>query len=115
MVLDRLCHAFERVHVRPLRSIALKAAEEWMLERLELSDGLGAIYPSISELDHRDALPRLLARRSAGDSRAGRVEKLGMKKGSLPHAAPLRLPVWDTATPCLLWARAEWERRSRAW
>src|SRR5208282_4909511 len=47
LVLDRLCHGFERVHVRPLRSIALKAAERWMVERFEGSDGLCAIYPSI--------------------------------------------------------------------
>jgi len=47
LVLDRLIHFFERVHVRPLRSRALKVAEKWMLERLEMSDGLGAIYPGI--------------------------------------------------------------------
>src|ERR1700729_1478715 len=47
LCLDRLTHWFERVHIRPLRSIALKQAEKWMLERFEMSDGLGAIYPSI--------------------------------------------------------------------
>src|SRR5271167_4611288 len=47
LVLDRLVHFLERVHVRPLRSRALKVAEKWMLERLEMSDGLGAIYPGI--------------------------------------------------------------------
>src|SRR5437588_878405 len=45
--LDRLTHWFERVHIRPLRSIALKKAERWVLERFEMSDGLGAIYPSM--------------------------------------------------------------------
>jgi len=47
LVIDRVTHWFERVHVRPLRSIALKSAEKWMLERFEMSDGLGAIYPSM--------------------------------------------------------------------
>src|ERR1700719_3798112 len=47
LVFDRMTHWFERVHVRPLRSIALKSAERWMLERFEMSDGLGAIYPSM--------------------------------------------------------------------
>jgi len=32
----------ERVHIRPLRKIALKKAEKWMLERFEMSDGFGA-------------------------------------------------------------------------
>jgi squalene-hopene/tetraprenyl-beta-curcumene cyclase len=35
------------VHIRPLRKLALKKAEKWMLERLEMSDGLGAIYPAM--------------------------------------------------------------------
>ncbi|MBA3915830.1 MAG: squalene--hopene cyclase, partial [Acidobacteriales bacterium] len=47
LVLDRIAHWAERVHIRPLRSIALKQAEKWMLAHFEMSDGLGAIYPSI--------------------------------------------------------------------
>jgi len=97
MVLDRLCHAFERVHVRPLRSIALKAAEEWMLERLELSDGLGAIYPSI--------LNSIIAMRCLGYSlddpqviRAlDEFEKLGIEEGDRFRMQPCVSPVWDTA------------------
>src|SRR6204780_3564225 len=37
LLLDRLVHFFERVHIRPLRSQALKVAERWMLARLEMS------------------------------------------------------------------------------
>src|SRR5215510_9461135 len=48
LVLDRSVHWFEAVHIRPLRSIALKSAEKWMLEHFEMSDGLGAIYPSMA-------------------------------------------------------------------
>ena len=44
---DRLTHWAERVHIRPLRKMALKKAERWMLERFEMSDGLGAIYPAM--------------------------------------------------------------------
>src|ERR1700728_4313797 len=47
ILVDRVTHWFERIHIRPLRSIALKKAQKWMLERLEMSDGLGAIYPAI--------------------------------------------------------------------
>ena len=35
LCLDRMVHWFEAVHIRPLRSIALKKAEKWMLERFE--------------------------------------------------------------------------------
>ena len=97
LVLDRLCHAFERVHVRPLRSIALRAAEKWMLERLELSDGLGAIYPSI--------LNSIIALRCLGYSlddpqviRAlDEFEKLGIEEGDTFRMQPCVSPVWDTA------------------
>ena len=47
IVIDRIMHWFEAVHLRPLRKLALKKAEKWMLERLEMSDGLGAIYPAM--------------------------------------------------------------------
>ena len=40
-------HWSEAVHIRPLRKLALKRAEKWMLERLEMTDGLGAIYPAM--------------------------------------------------------------------
>ena len=48
LVLDRMTHWFETVRIRPLRSIALKQAEKWMLERFEMSDGFGE-----SSLDHK--------------------------------------------------------------
>ena len=47
LFLDRMTHWFERVHIRPLRKMAIKKAEKWMLEHFERSDGLGAIYPAM--------------------------------------------------------------------
>ena len=47
IVLDRIMHWAEAVHIRPLRTLALKQAEKWLLERLEMTDGLGAIYPAM--------------------------------------------------------------------
>jgi len=94
---DRLTHWFERVHVRPLRSIALKQAEKWMLERFEMSDGVGAIYPSI--------LNSIIALRCLGYSvddpqfiRAlDEFEKLGIEEGDTFRMQPCKSPVWDTA------------------
>src|SRR6516225_5175797 len=47
LLTDRMVHWFERVHIRPLRKVAIRKAEKWMLERFEKSDGLGAIYPAM--------------------------------------------------------------------
>jgi squalene-hopene/tetraprenyl-beta-curcumene cyclase len=102
---DRLIHWCERIHIRPLRSIALRKAEKWILDRMEMSDGLGAIYPAM--------LNAIIALRCLGYSlddpqviRAmDEFEKLGIDS---PHGTPdypeptFRMqpcmsPVWDTA------------------
>ena len=97
LVLDRLVHFFELVHIRPLRSQALKSAEKWMLERLEMSDGLGAIYPGI--------MNSIIALRCLGYSlddpqviRAmDEFEKLGIEEEKTFRMQPCMSPVWDTA------------------
>jgi squalene-hopene/tetraprenyl-beta-curcumene cyclase len=105
LVCDRVTHWLERIHIRPLRRIALKKAERWMLERLEMSDGLGAIYPAM--------LNSIIALRCLGYSlddpqviRAmDEFEKLGIDEpnGTKDFAEPtFRMqpcmsPVWDTA------------------
>src|SRR6516164_934338 len=97
LVLDRTVHFFEKVHIRPLRSRAIKAAEQWMLERLERSDGLGAIYPGI--------MNSIIALRCLGYSlddpqviRAmDEFEKLGIEEETTFRMQPCMSPVWDTA------------------
>ena len=97
LVFDRLTHWFELVHIRPLRWLALKRAEQWMLERFEMSDGLGAIYPSM--------LNAIIALRCLGYSlddpqviRAlDELEKLGIEEGDTFRMQPCMSPIWDTA------------------
>ena len=97
LVLDRSVHWFERVHIRPLRWLALRKAEQWILERFEMSDGLGAIYPSI--------LNSIIAMRCLGYSlddpqviRAmDEFEKLGIEEEDTFRMMPCMSPVWDTA------------------
>ena len=104
IVIDRVTHWFEAVHLRPLRKLALKRAEKWMLERLEMSDGLGAIYPAM--------LNAILALRCLGYSEddpqviraRDEFENLGIEEPAndvMPEATfrmqPAVSPVWDTA------------------
>ncbi len=97
LVLDRMTHWFERVHIRPLRSLALKVAERWMLRRFEMSDGLGAIYPAM--------MNSIIALRCLGYSvddpqfiRAmDEFEALGIEEEETFRMAPCKSPVWDTA------------------
>ena len=96
-MIDRVTHWFELVHVRPLRSIALKQAEKWVLEQFEMSDGLAGIFPSI--------MNSIIALRCLGYSlddpqviRAlDEFEKLGIEEGDTFRMQPCMSPVWDTA------------------
>jgi len=105
LFLDRLTHWFERIHIRPLRKIAIRKAEKWMLERFEKSDGLGAIYPAMLNsivalrcLDYSLDDPQMIR---AMDE----FEKLGIDcpEGTNDYPTPtFRMqpcfpPVWDTA------------------
>ena len=97
LVLDRMTHWFEAVHVRPLRSIAIRQAEKWMLARMEMSDGLGAIYPAL--------MNAIIALRCLGYSvddpqfiRAlDEFEALGIEEEDTFRMQPCKSPVWDTA------------------
>jgi len=102
---DRMIHWFERIHIRPLRKMALRKAEKWLLARFEMSDGLGAIYPAM--------LNAIIALRCLGYSvddpqfiRAmDEFERLGIDnpEGEPGYPTPtFRMqpcasPVWDTA------------------
>src|SRR5246500_5831120 len=105
LVLNRVVHFCERFNIRPLRYLALKKAERWMLERFEKSDGLGAIYPGI--------LNSIIALKCLGYSNddpqviraLDEFEKLGIDEPNgtpdypLPtfRMQPCASPVWDTA------------------
>ncbi|MGA3007849.1 MAG: squalene--hopene cyclase [Opitutaceae bacterium] len=104
LVLDRLLHWAEAIHLHPLRKLALRRAEKWTLERLEMSDGLGAIYPAMLNaivalrcLGYAEDHPQVIRARDE-------FEKLGLEKPATaeePEATfrmqPAVSPVWDTA------------------
>jgi squalene-hopene/tetraprenyl-beta-curcumene cyclase len=104
IALDRVLHLVEAVHIRPLRTLALKRAEKWLLERLEMSDGLGAIYPAMLNaiialrcLGYSEDDPQVIRARDE-------FEKLGIEEPAnedMPEPTfrmqPCVSPVWDTA------------------
>ena len=51
LALDRALKLYDRLPWKPTRKTALARARQWMLERLERSEGLGTIYPGDDELD----------------------------------------------------------------
>ncbi|HUB30479.1 MAG TPA: squalene--hopene cyclase [Terracidiphilus sp.] len=104
LLADRAFHLAEAVHIRPLRTLALKHAEKWMLERLEMTDGLGAIYPAMLNaiialrcLGYSEDDPQVIRARDE-------FEQLGIEQpatSEMPEPTfrmtPCASPVWDTA------------------
>lgn len=97
IVADRLLKLAERLQLIPLRRIALKQAEKWMLEHFEHSSGLGAIFPPIvysliamKALRYDDRDPQV---QRAMDE----LEKLEIEEEDTLRLQPCTSPVWDTA------------------
>jgi squalene-hopene/tetraprenyl-beta-curcumene cyclase len=95
--LDGLHKFVENNHLRPFRKMALKKAEQWMLERFEGSNGLAAIFPAM--------LNSLIALKALGyPDDHPQVKRAEKELKNLEHEdehtvriEPCLSPVWDTA------------------
>jgi squalene-hopene/tetraprenyl-beta-curcumene cyclase len=95
--IDRSLKLTERLRIRPLRERSISRAEAWIRERLEKSDGLGAIFPPI--------INTLIALRCLGYPADDEVflgqlrelEKLVLEDAETLRVQPCFPPVWDTA------------------
>jgi squalene-hopene/tetraprenyl-beta-curcumene cyclase len=93
---DRSFKYLDRWRIKPLRNAALKRASQWMLDRFEKSDGLGAIFPPI--------IWSVVALKCLGysdDSREvqdnlSELEKLTVREEDRLWLQPCLSPVWDT-------------------
>ena len=69
LTLDRFLKVWERVGPRFVRRAAVTKCAEWMIERFERSDGLGAIYPVHAVCHHGLGRTRLWTGSPASTSR----------------------------------------------
>jgi len=98
--LDRLhkfAEWFAEHKIHPFRRMALKKCKDWMLERFEGSDGLGAIFPAmlnsliaLQALGYPDDHPQVV--RAAHE-----LKKLEHETADSVRIEPCFSPVWDTA------------------
>jgi squalene-hopene/tetraprenyl-beta-curcumene cyclase len=95
--LDAILKAVDPFWPKRLRARAIGACVDWVVERLNGEDGLGAIYPAMANsvmmfdaLGYAEDHPhRAVARRS--------VENLLVVKADEAYCQPCVSPVWDTA------------------
>ncbi len=96
-VVDGGLKIIEKLGWHPLRRPAVRAAEHWMLQRFEKSDGLGAIFPPI--------IWSAIALRCLGyDDQSDEARYCDRQLGELMiedaetiRLQPCKSPVWDTA------------------
>ena len=95
--LDRILHATQGWFPKALRERAIRRAEEFVIERLNGVDGLGAIFPAmVNSLLMFDALgyspddPRVKVARES-------IERLLVIREEEAYCQPCVSPVWDTA------------------
>ncbi len=99
--LDRLGRFLEPFIPKRIRGRAVKKAEEWFVERLNGTDGLGGIFPAM--VNAHEALASL----GYPPDHAHRVASRGALKNLLvvneesAYCQPCVSPVWDTALACL--------------
>jgi squalene-hopene/tetraprenyl-beta-curcumene cyclase len=93
---DQLLKVYDKAPIAGLRQKAMKAAEEWLLERMGDSEGLGAIFPPMvymlivfRALGYPDDDPRVV--KAHKDLRDFYIEE-----GDTIRLQPCFSPVWDT-------------------
>jgi squalene-hopene/tetraprenyl-beta-curcumene cyclase len=97
LTLNRLAARYERLRWKPFRRQSLRLAERWLLDHLERSDGLAAIYPAMM-----NAVFALLALGRTPDDpltarQIDRLSELEIDDGRELRLQPCLSPVWDTA------------------
>ena len=97
---------WERFGLNGLRAKAIEAASQWMVERLERSDGLAAIFPAmmnsimaLTELGYGLGHPLL-------QREIERFEGLILEDDDTLRLQPCHSPVWDTAISAFAIGRA---------
>jgi squalene-hopene/tetraprenyl-beta-curcumene cyclase len=96
ITMDSILRRYENQPLRPLRKLAVEKAEQWILQRLKKTGGLGAIWPAMVNtviamkcLGYRDEHPEY-------KSILNEIEKLEVHDKDTLHMQPCVSPVWDT-------------------
>jgi squalene-hopene/tetraprenyl-beta-curcumene cyclase len=97
LAIDRLFKLHESLPWKPFRKMAVAQAEKWLLEHLERSEGLGAIYPAMV-----NSVFALLAMGYPADDpltarELSHLRGFEVEKGDTISLQPCLSPVWDTA------------------
>ncbi|MGH8140307.1 MAG: squalene--hopene cyclase [Steroidobacteraceae bacterium] len=101
LVVDRIARSLDPLIPKAMRAHATRRAEQWVLERLNGEDGLGAIFPAMVNaleamvlLGYPSEDPRRVTAKRA-------LQKLLVVGSSSAYCQPCVSPIWDTALAAL--------------
>jgi squalene-hopene/tetraprenyl-beta-curcumene cyclase len=106
-ILDRMGRGLHPLVPRFIRNLALKRAENWTIDRLNGTDGLGAIFPAMANAHE------MLVTLGYGPDHPYRVmtkealRRLVVEKAEHAYCQPCVSPVWDTGLACLALQEAD--------
>jgi len=107
LALDKLLQIVEPYFPKGKRAKAIELASQWVRERLNGEDGLGAIFPAMANtvmafdaLGYAKDNPQLVTAKTA-------VKKLLMLKDESGYCQPCVSPIWDTGFAALALMEAE--------
>lgn len=96
LLVDKALKLYQKSAFTPSRREAMKEAEKWILEHLEGTEGLGAIFPPMvyvlivfRALGYSDDHPRVVAAQE-------HLRDLFLREGDMIRIQPCHSPVWDT-------------------
>jgi squalene-hopene/tetraprenyl-beta-curcumene cyclase len=97
LALDRALKIYEKLPWKPMRGRAMREAKEWMLQHIERTDGLAAIYPAMM-----NSIFALLALGHGPDDpltwrEIKEFSRFEVEEGDTIRMQPCVSPVWDTA------------------
>jgi len=96
LAIDRALKLYEKFPWKPLRNRALREAKQWMLEHMERTEGLAAIYPSMM-----NSIFALMALGHGPDDpftfrEIKEFSRFEIEEGDTIRLQPCVSPVWDT-------------------
>ncbi|BCT66676.1 squalene--hopene cyclase [Nitrosospira sp. NRS527] len=101
LIIERTASLFEPLIPQALRRIAIRRAEQWIVERLNGECGLGGIFPAIVNAGEALALLGYAYDHPYRDQCRRALRGLLVEEGQRAWCQPCTSPVWDTVLTCL--------------
>jgi len=101
LLFDKTGHLIEPFIPKKVRHHAVKKAERWFTERLNGTDGLGAIFPAMVNAFEALACLGYPSDHPYRQTAKEALKKLVVSNNGSAYCQPCVSPIWDTALSCL--------------